>query len=463
MNKYTTDVAIIGFGKAGKTLAGALAKKGQSVIIIEKSTKMYGGTCINVGCLPTKSLTHSAKIIEQLSAFGIERTAETNKRFFKQAMDYKTELVTKLNKKNYHKVADLDNATVLDGFAHFKDDHTLLVDTETETLQVTAAKIVIGTGSTAFIPEIENSQSSQHIYTSEEILELTDLPQKLGIIGAGPIGLEFASYFAEFGSEVTVYQFDDSFLSREDTDDAKAVLDRLEELGVTFEFNAQAKSVEDTDTGVRLTVEQNGEVKMAELNEILVATGRIPNTSKLDVEKAGVVLGERGEIKVNKNLQSSVEHIWAVGDVKGGPQFTYISLDDYRIVLPQLLGQESNYNLETRRVYPTATFVDPTFARVGLNEKEATEAGKNYKVAKMSVSAVPKAQVLRETSGFLKVLVEVETDFILGASFFSHEAHETINLIALAINENISYKNLRDGIYTHPTMSEALNDLLEMI
>lgn len=463
MNNYTTDVAIIGFGKSGKTLAGALAKKGKNVIIIEKSTQMYGGTCINVGCLPTKSLTNSAKIIDQLTEFGIERTAEINNRFFKQAMEYKTELVTKLNKKNYHKVADLDNAIVLDGFAHFKDAHTLLVDTETETLQVTAAKIVIGTGSTAFIPEIENSQSSQHMYTSEEILELTELPQKLGIIGAGPIGLEFASYFAEFGSEVTVYQFDQSFLPREDDDDAKAVLERLEELGITVEFNAQTKHVQDTDTGVRLTFEQNGEEKIAELNEILVATGRVPNTSKLDVKKAGVVLGERGEIKVNKHLQSSVEHIWAVGDVKGGPQFTYISLDDYRIVLPQLLDQETNYNLEIRRVYPTATFVEPTFARVGLNEKEATEARKNYKVAKMPVSAVPKAQVLRETSGFLKILVDLETNFILGASFFSHEAHETINLIALAINENISYQSLRDGIYTHPTMSEALNDLLEMV
>ena len=438
MNKYTTDVAIIGFGKAGKTLAGALAKKGKTVTVIEKSAKMYGGTCINVGCLPTKSLTHSAKIIDQLSEFGIERNPEINNQFFKQAMDYKTELVTKLNKKNYHKIADLDNVTVLDGFAHFKDDHTLLVDTDTETLQVTAANIIIGTGSTAVIPDFENKQNS-------------------------PIGLEFASYFAEFGSEVTVYQFNDSLLPREDKDDAAAILERLEELGVTIEFNAQAKRVQDTDNGVRLTFEQNGEEKSAELNEILVATGRIPNTNKLDIEKAGVALGARGEIKVNKHLQSSVEHIWAVGDVKGGPQFTYISLDDYRIVLPQLLGEESNYNLETRRVYPTATFVDPTFARVGFNEKEATEAGKNYKVAKMPVAAVPKAQVLRETSGFLKILVDPETDLILGASFFSYEAHEMINLIALAINENISYKSLRDGIYTHPTMSESMNDLLEMI
>ena len=168
-------------------------------------------------------------------------------------------------------------------------------------------------------------------------------------------------------------------MPREDKDDAAAILERLEELGVTIEFNAQAKRVQDTDNGVRLTFEQNGEEKSAELNEILVATGRIPNTNKLDIEKAGVALGARGEIKVNKHLQSSVEHIWAVGDVKGGPQFTYISLDDYRIVLPQLLGEESNYNLETRRVYPTATFVDPTFARVGFNEK-ATEAGKIIKL-----------------------------------------------------------------------------------
>lgn len=463
MNHYKTDVAVIGFGKAGKTLAGDLAKNGKNVIVIEKSPKMYGGTCINVGCLPTKSLAHSSKLIAQLSDFGIERTPELNNRYYQKALAYKDEMVSKLNQKNYHNIADLENVTVLDGFATFDDAHTLSVETNEGTVQVEAEKIIINTGSVANIPPIDGIENNDRVYTSESILDLDTLPQRLGIIGSGYIGLEYAAYFNGFGSDVTVYEAKDTFLGREDEDDAQAVLDRMQETGIIFEFEAQTAQIKETDTGVSVTYTQNGTEKEAEFDAILLATGRKPNTAKLGAEKAGVELGEKGEVKVNEQLQTNVEHIWAVGDVNGGPQFTYISLDDYRIVLPQLLQQEADYTLAERPAFPNATFIDPTLASVGMNEKAAKEAGIPFEVAKTQTAGVPKAQVLRETAGFMKVLVNPETKLIIGATLFSYEAHEMINLLALAINEKIPYTTLRDAIYTHPVMSEALNTLLGQI
>lgn len=463
MNTYQTDVAIIGFGKAGKTLAGALAKKEKTVIVIEKSPKMYGGTCINVGCLPTKSLTNSAELISRLTEFGIERTHKLNNQYYQQALRYKDDMVSKLNQKNYHKIADLDNVTVLDGFAVFEDEHTLSVDTGEEKIQVKAEKIIINTGSIANIPDIDGISDNSRVYTSESILDLEQLPQRLAIIGSGYIGLEYASYFNGFGSAVTIFEANDTFLSREDEDVAQSVLERMKETGIQFEFESSTSQIKETASGVTVVYSQNEEAHEAEFDAVLLATGRKPNTDHLRTEKVGVTMGEKGEIKVNGNLQTTVEHIWAVGDVKGGPQFTYISLDDYRIVLPQLLGEAPGYSSNSRPAFPNATFIDPPLASVGMNEKEAKKADAAYEVAKMPTANVPKAQVLRETAGFMKVLVDPNTKFILGATLFSAESHEMINLLALAINEKIPYTTLRDTIYTHPIMTEALNDLLGMI
>lgn len=460
MNNIQVDVAIIGFGKAGKTLAGDLAKNGKKVIVIEKSPKMYGGTCINVGCLPTKSLAHSSKIISQLSDFGIERTPELNSQYYKKAVDYKNEMVSKLNKKNYHSIADLDTVTVLDGFASFEEERTLSVATENGTVQVTAENIVINTGSITNIPSIDGAENNSRVYTSESILDLDVLPQRLGIIGSGYIGLEYAAYFNGFGSEVTVFEANDTFLGREDAEDAQAVLERMKETGIQFEFEAQTNQIKKTSDAVQISYTQNGTEKEAFFDAILLATGRKPNTAELGAEKAGIALGEKGEVKVNDYLQTNVKNIWAVGDVNGGPQFTYISLDDYRIVLPQLLNQETTYSLKERQAFPNATFLDPTLASVGMNEKAAKKAGIPYQVAKTQTATIPKAQVLRETAGFMKVLVNPETKLIIGATLFSYESHEMINLLAMAINEKIPYTKLRDAIYTHPVMTEALNTLL---
>ena len=459
-NKY--DVVVIGFGKAGKTLANDLAKAGKKVAVIEKSNQMYGGTCINVGCLPTKSLVHSAKIASHILETESEQSYEKKNELFKKAMANKEKLTAMLREKNYAKLANFETVTIFDGLASFVDGNTVKITSLNEEIFVAGDRFIINTGAKAFIPDIPGVHESKHVHISDGILELENLPKRLAIIGAGYIGLEFAGYFTQFGTQVTIYQNDDSFLPREDAEDAEAIRLVLEKAGVVFAFEANAKKIADTADGVALTIEQKGEWRTEKFDEILIATGRVPNTDNLDADKANVTLGARGEVAVDEKLRTSAPNIWAVGDVKGGPQFTYISLDDYRIVLPQLLEEPSSYTMASRRTVPNSVFIDPPFSRTGMNEKEATAAGIPYRVVKMPAAAVPKAQVLRETEGFLKALINTEDQTIVGATLFCYESHEMINLLTLAINAKIPYTELRDQIYTHPIMSEALNDLLSL-
>lgn len=453
------DLIIIGFGKAGKTIAGKMANKGMNIALIEEDPKLYGGTCINVGCLPSKSLVHSAKILKEIQALGFERDFDWNSNMYKKSMEEKRILVKKLNNKNFQLLNKNPNVTIYDGKARFIDDYTIEVSLENETVTLSTSKIIINTGSKSTLPDISGVTESKNVLTSREILDLEELPEKLAIIGAGYIGLEFASYFTNFGAKVKVFQFDDSFLPREDEEDSTALREHLIKSGVDFVFNTKTKAFKDLDNKVEVTYEVEGKEEIETFDKVLVATGRIPNTEGLGLENTKVEIGERGEIITDEFLETSVKGIWAVGDVKGGPQFTFISLDDSRIVIPQLLNKDSDYSTSNRKTYPTSTFIDPPFARVGLNEKEANERNIEYRKAYFSASAVPKANVLRETSGFLKVLVDSD-GLILGATLFCAEAHEMINIISLAINEKISYKTLRDSIYTHPVMTEALNDLL---
>lgn len=453
------DLIIIGFGKAGKTIAGKMANKGMNIALIEEDPKLYGGTCINVGCLPSKSLVHSAKILKEIEALGFERDFDWNSNMYKKSMEEKRVLVKKLNNKNFQLLNKNPNVTIYDGKARFIDDYTIEVSLENEAVTLNSNKIIINTGSKSNLPDISGVTESKNVLTSRELLDLEELPERLAIIGAGYIGLEFASYFTNFGTKVKVFQFDGSFLPREDEDDSTAVREHLTKSGVDFVFKAKTKAFKDLDNKVEVTYEVEGKEENETFDKVLVATGRIPNTEGLGLENTKVKIGERGEIITDEFLETSVKGIWAVGDVKGGPQFTFISLDDSRIVIPQLLNKDSNYNTSNRKTYPTSTFIDPPFARVGLNEKEANEKNIEYRKAYFSASAVPKANVLRETSGFLKVLVDND-GLILGATLFCAEAHEMINLLSLAINEKISYKTLRDSIYTHPVMTEALNDLL---
>lgn len=453
MKKY--DAIIIGFGKAGKTLAGFLAGKGQNVALIEESDKMYGGTCINVGCIPSKSLVNSVERLENkdLSTF-TER-----KDYYEKSVDKKEALITALRGKNYEMLASKENIDIYNGKGSFVSNKIVNIEKNGENIQIEGEKIFINTGSETIIPNIKGLKESKNILTSKSLMELKELPRKLVIIGAGYIGLEFASTYAGFGSEVVIIDASDDILKREEKEAADRVKKILEAKGVTFYLNSKVEEIFDDENDSSIAISNgNGEIIQFNGDKILVAIGRKANTQGLELEKAGVQVDERGNIIVNEKLETTAPNIWALGDVKGGLQFTYISLDDFRIIRDNVYGN-GNRSLNDRNVVPYTTFLSTPLSRVGLSEKEAIEKGFDVKVGKIEAMAIPKGKIEGKSEGFLKVVVDAKTDKILGATLLCNTSHEMINIIALAMKGNLPYQIIRDMIFTHPTMSESLNDL----
>ena len=450
----TVKNLIIGFGKAGKTLAGFLGSKGESVILVEKDKRMYGGTCINVGCIPSKFLSNKATLRKVSNL--------DNETYYKEAVTAKKELIAKLNKANYDKVAGVPNVKIIDGTASFINANVVEVKSDSEVIQIQAERIFINTGLVPVVPKIEGLNLSERIHTSETIMDMETFPESLAIVGSGYIGLEFTSTYSLFGSKVTIFGDNPKFLPRDDEDIAGLVKAELEAQGAEFKLGVKVKKFVEEADGVSLYFDNaEGKEEVQKFSAILVATGRRPDTAELNIANAGVELGERGEIKVNKRLCTNVPNIYALGDVHGGLQFTYLSLDDFRII-KSVLFNEGKYNLNERKHIPFNVFVIPSLAKVGMNEMEAKAAGVSYKLAKLPVMAIPKAKILGNQLGLFKVLIDESTGKILGANLFGVEAHEIINLFTLAMNEDISYESLRDQIYTHPTMAESFNDLLNI-
>ena len=385
-----------------------------------------------------------------------------NETYYKDAVTAKKELIAKLNKANYDKVAGVPNVKIIDGTASFINANVVEVKTDSEVVQIQAERIFINTGLVPVVPKIEGLNLSERIHTSETIMDMETFPESLAIVGSGYIGLEFTSTYSLFGSRVTVFGDNPKFLPRDDEDIAGLVKAELETQGAVFKLGVKVKKFVEEADGVNLYFENaEGKEEVQKFSAVLVATGRRPDTAELNLDKAGVALGERGEIKVNDRLETNVPHIYALGDVHGGLQFTYLSLDDFRII-KSVLFNDGKYNLNERKHIPFNVFVIPSLAKVGMNETEAEAAGVSYKLAKLPVMAIPKAKILGNQSGLFKVLIDENTGKILGANLFGAEAHEIINLFTLAMNEGISYESLRDQIYTHPTMAESFNDLLNI-
>ena len=436
---------IIGFGKGGKTLAKFLAQKGEEVLVIEKSNKMYGGTCINIACLPSKRL-----IIE--AANGVS---------YVDAVNGKNEMTAQLREKNYHMLADEKTVTVLDGEAHFIADHEIEVKLPNgKKAQYKGDRIFINTGAVPVMLPIPCLKESNYILDSTQAMDEKMMPKNLTIIGAGYIGLEFASMFAKYGSKVTVLDHNKEFLAREDEDISNAVRKDMEDAGIKFELGADIEKITDETSNAKITYQINEERKTISADRILVATGRKPNTENLGLENTAIETTDRGAIKVDDFLRTTVDNVWAIGDVKGGLQFTYISLDDFRIIKDQLFGTGARM-VSDRKVVPYSVFISPALSQVGLNEKQANRLGKEYKLFKLPVTAIPKAKVAKDNRGLFKALVDPETEKILGATLYGIESYELINMISLAMKAHLSYAVLRDQIYTHPTMSEAFNDLFK--
>lgn len=453
MNKEMYDAVIIGFGKGGKTMAGALAAAGKKTALIEQSTKMYGGTCINVGCIPTKALVHNSRL-----AAASLKSFEEKAGAYADSVHRKDGLTGMLREKNYHKLADNPMVTVIDGKARFLSGHQLEVEMEDGKKIVEGGLIFINTGSVPVVPPIAGISGNPYVYFSETMLDLKVLPERLVIVGGGYIGVEFASIYADFGTRVTILQDGTRFLPREDEEIAEEVRKNLLNRGAEVVTGVKVEAVEQKEGLAEVRVSRNAETIVYPAEAVLIATGRKPNTKELNLETAGVEVNGRGGIVTDDNLRTSADHIYAMGDVRGSLQFTYISLDDFRIVRSAVLG-DGSYTLNERGAVPYSVFLNPPFSRVGMSESEAVEAGHKVLVKKLAAAAIPKAQVSGQPSGLLKAVVDAETGRILGAHLFCEESHEMINMVKLAMDAGLPYTVLRDMIYTHPTMSESFNDL----
>lgn len=444
------DTIVIGFGKAGKTLAAKLAKQGEKVALIEKDARMYGGTCINVGCIPSKRLVLEA---ERAPAHDFEVQSE----YYHVAVQEKKKLTTALRMANYNKLIDA-GVQVINGTASFLDGKTIGVKSAHGTMQtLSSSKLIINTGGRPMIPAVPGVKNNRLVFTSETMMENETLPRRLTIIGGGYIGLEFASMYARFGSKVTILQNGSVFLPKEDRDMAEAVENVLKSYGVSVITGAGLKEIKE-GTAVYT---KNGEEDTLDGDAILLATGRGPNTEGLHAQRAGVELTMRGAVVTDKHLRTTAENIWAAGDVCGNLQFTYISLDDSRIILSDMQGDRSR-TTENRGAFAYSVFMEPSFSRVGLSEKEAADKGLNYRVVRMNTDMIPKAKVLRKTMGMLKAVIDKGSGKILGAALFCPESYEIINMVKLAMDHDLDYTVLRDFIYTHPTISEGLNDLFAL-
>ena len=431
MQTLQTTNLIIGFGKAGKTLAADLAKHGQDVILVEGERR--------AACA-----TEGADV-------------------FAAAMKAKNGLIPKLRAANFAKLDEMERVRVINARARFEDANTVIVTGavgdagEQGERAIRAERIFINTGSLPVVPKIPGVDGPR-IHDSTGVLSLEAHPRRMVIVGGGYIGLEFAFMYRAFGTEVTVIDALDTFLPREDRDIADEMRRILEARGVKIVLGAKITHFEETKSAEgkdQTTVVTDG--GRFDADAVLLAIGRRPNTDGLQLERAGVRTNARGFIETDDHLRAA-PHIWAMGDVAGSPQFTYISLDDYRIVRDQLLGSGQRSRAD-RAVFPTAVFTQPPLGHVGMTESAARAAGRNIRVATMKAMAIPKAKVLGQTDGLLKAVVDADTGRILGVTLLCAEAHEVINLFKMAIDHNIPARYVKDQIFTHPTMAEALNDL----
>jgi pyruvate/2-oxoglutarate dehydrogenase complex dihydrolipoamide dehydrogenase (E3) component len=448
------DILVIGFGKGGKTAAHQLAGEGKRVVLVEESAEMYGGTCPNVGCVPTKMLVHESNG---------RRLQDDAQAYFANSIEKVRELTTAFRAGNFEALNGRDSATVITGAARFVDAHTVAVGEGDDRILITAPTILINTGSEPVVPPIPGLAESSHLVSSTELTHTTNLPERLVVIGGGYLGLEFASIYQHFGTHVTVVESGERLLAREDEDIAEIATQIL--IGSGNEIITGAKITEVRDNGASSTVhyEKNGRSSSVEGSALLPATGRRAVTAHLGLDVAGVQTRFDGAIAVDEHLRTSQPHIYALGDVNGGPQFTYISLDDARIVLDGLLGDGGRTTAD-RVAIPRTLFMTPPLATIGLTEHEARSQGLDITVSREMVAdivAMPRAYTVEETRGVMKFIVDAKTDLILGAALLSIDAQEVINTIALAMRHGITATQLRDSIYTHPSTTEALNEVFD--
>jgi pyruvate/2-oxoglutarate dehydrogenase complex dihydrolipoamide dehydrogenase (E3) component len=450
------DAIVIGSGQAGNPLSIALAKAGWKTAIIER--EHIGGTCVNIGCTPTKTMVASARVayLSRRSAdYGVHSGPVTVN--MSAVLRRKQQIVDSFRSSGLQGIEKTKGLDLLRGEASFTGPRSIEVRLNEGRIRLlTGGKIFINTGgrpANPFVPGLDRVSTLD----SSSIMELDMLPKHLLVMGGGYIGLEFGQMFRRFGSQVTIVQRGDQLLSREDADIADEVAKILEEDGVKLLLNSEATGAGWANGNVSLTVRTpEGETRL-EGSHLLVAVGRRPNTELLNLEAAGVETDPQGFVKVNDRLETNVAGIYALGDVKGGPAFTHISYDDFRIIRTNLL--EGGHSTRHDRLVPYTVFIDPQLARIGISETEARDRGLDVRLARLPMSHVARAIELSETRGFIKAVVDGETKQILGCAVLGIEGGELMSLLEIAMIGKLPYTTLKETIFAHPTLAESLNSL----
>jgi pyruvate/2-oxoglutarate dehydrogenase complex dihydrolipoamide dehydrogenase (E3) component len=448
------DLIVFGSGTGGTIAAWTFASQGRRVAVIER--QYVGGSCPNIACLPSKNIIHSAKVASYLrrsEEFGIAKRAFAVD--MRTVRERKRRMVSGWNEKylaNYKK----SGAEFILGSGRFIGARTLEVTLPDGTArQLRGTNVIINTGTHAAfepIPGLVDADPLTHI----EALELDEIPEHLLVVGGGYIGLEMAQTMRRFGSKVTLLDRNERLLHREDNDVTEELLSLFEDEGIDVVLNARIKQISGrSGQSVRILLEKKGNTaeKALDGSHLLVAAGRAPNTQGVGLELAGVELNDRGYIKVNERLETTAPGVWAIGEVAGSPQFTHVSVDDFRVVHDSITGGK---RVTTGRQVPFCLFTDPELARIGLSEREAKAQGIAYRLFKVPMEAVMRASTMSETGGFLKALVEVDSDGILGFTAFGVSAAEIMTSVQIAMGAGLPYTALRDTILTHPTLVEGL-------
>jgi pyruvate/2-oxoglutarate dehydrogenase complex dihydrolipoamide dehydrogenase (E3) component len=449
------DAIVIGSGQGGNPLAYALTDYGWTVALIEES--QLGGTCVNTGCTPTKTMIASAQVAHYArsgSRWGVK--AENVHVDLPAIIARKNAVVLTFRSGNVQKVAERPNLHLYRGHARFIGARKIQVGDDI----LDGERIFINVGTRPHPPAVPGLESAGYL-TNESIMELQEIPEHLIVLGGGYIGLEFGQMFRRFGSQVTVIHNGNQILAREDPEISRELQKSIEADGVEFRLNANTTKVEKQGNQIRLTLASGQTIETISGTHILAATGRRPNTEDLGIEKAGIALDARGYIRVNGRLETGVPGVWALGDVKGGPAFTHISYNDYQILYANIVDGK-NLTIENRYV-PYSLFTDPQLGRVGMTEKDARATGRKLKIGSAPMASVSRAIERGETAGLMKIIVDAATDRILGAAILGIEGGETVQIIGFMMLADAPWTILKGAVYIHPTLAEGLFGLLDSV
>jgi pyruvate/2-oxoglutarate dehydrogenase complex dihydrolipoamide dehydrogenase (E3) component len=449
---------VIGSGQGGNPLCIALAKAGLRTALIER--KHVGGTCINEGCTPTKTMVASARVA-YLAIRGADYGVHTGdiRVDLERVRKRKRDIVDAFRTRNEAGIEHTPNLELIFGEASFTGARTVLIRLRDGGQRILSGeKIFINAGARPAVPPIDGLKNVPFL-DSTSIMELAAVPEHLIVLGGGYVGLEFGQMFRRFGSRVTIVQSGGQLLGHEDADVAGAVASILKQDGVEVLLSTKAAGVTKEGAKLRVTVRQemNNETRDLDGTHLLVATGRVPNTDTLNVSAAGIAIDKRGYIQVNEKLETSAAGIFALGDIKGGPAFTHISYDDFRILRTNLI-EKGNASTDGRLV-PYTLYIDPQLGRVGLTESEARAQNKEVRVARMPMTSVARALETDETRGFMKAIVDAGTDQILGAAVLGIEGGEIMSMLEIAMLGKLPCSALHNATFAHPTLAESLNNL----